>query len=204
MRLASVRRFSAAWPGSTLLILTALVWHGDTSSLDTALHNWALNLNTSITIRLWESITLLGTVVVVGGLTFLSLGVFVARKQWQAARLLSIGMFGAVIWDNLFKWMIRRPRPEEFYPGTMPATFSFPSGHALYSFTFYVMMASIISGQIDGKLAKLVWGTAITLVLLIGASRIFLGVHYATDVLAGYLIGAAWLLFLLPSSKTQP
>lgn len=204
MRTANIRHFVQAWLGGSVVILTALVWYGDTNSLDIALRNWALNSNTSISVIVWESITLLGSVVVVGGLTLTSLGVLAARKQWQPARRLGLAMLGAVAWDNLVKWIIQRPRPDEFYPGTMPLTFSFPSGHALYSFTFYMMMASVITRHIHGAWVKCVWGIAFTLVLMIGASRIFLGVHYGTDVLAGYLIGATWLVFLLPIGNREP
>jgi len=82
----------------------------------------------------------------------------------------------------------------------MPATYSFPSGHALYSFTFYLTIAGITSRQVFHKRRWGIWCSAIVIVVLIGASRIFLGVHYGSDVLGGYLIAALWMVFLSPEN----
>ena len=105
-------------------------------------------------------------------------------------------MGGAVAFDTLIKWTVQRARPGEVYPNTMPTTYSFPSGHALFSFAFYISIAWIVSRQSGSNWKNGLWVVAILLAISIGVSRIFLGVHYGSDVLAGYLIAAAWLMLL--------
>ena len=184
-------------------ILTFLVWNGNTNTFDIALRNWALGSNNPMSVTVWEDISLMGSVAVLSSLTFLSLGLLVVRSDWRAARLLALAMCGAVGFDTSIKWIVQRPRPDEVYAFTMPTTYSFPSGHALYSVTFYLTIAWIIGQQNGGNWMKGVWGSAIAIVVLIGASRIFLGVHYGSDVLGGYLIAAIWLIILWTPTGTN-
>lgn len=186
-------------------ILTFLVWNGDTNTFDIALRNWALGSNNPMSVTVWEDISLMGSVAVISSLTFLSLGLLVVRSDWRAARLLALAMCGAVGFDTSIKWIVQRPRPDEVYAHTMPTTYSFPSGHALYGFTFYLAIAWIVGQRSGNNWTKGVWGLATIMVVLIGASRIFLGVHYTSDVLGGYLIAAVWLVFILTrAEETQP
>lgn len=184
-------------------ILTFLVWNGDTINFDIALRNWALGFNNAISVTVWEDISLMGSVAVISTLTFLSLGLFVVRSDWGAARQLALAMCGAVGFDISTKWIVHRPRPDEVYAHTMPTTYSFPSGHALYGFVFYLTIAAIVTRRSLGNGIWGVWGSAITIAILIGVSRIFLGVHYGSDVLGGYLIAAIWLIILWTPTDTD-
>ena len=177
-------------------VLTFLVWNEGTNTLDIALRNWALGLNTPTSVAVWEGISFTGSVAVLSGLTFLSLSIFAMRHDWWAVRLLAFAMSGAVGFDTIMKWLVQRPRPDEVYAHTLPTTYSFPSGHALYSFTFYLTIAWIVGRLNCNNLTKGIWGAAIIMVAMIGTSRIFLGVHYGSDVLGGYLIAGIWLIFL--------
>ena len=177
-------------------VLTVLVWQGDTEGFDQALRNAALKANSPISVRVWEGISFFGSVAVITSLTFAGLAIFAVRKDWLAARALAMAMLGAMVFDNGVKWLIQRPRAQEVYVGTMPTTFSYPSGHALFSFMFYLAMAALISHQSSHNSKTFVWCTAIVVVALVGTSRIFLGVHYGSDVLAGYLISGIWLIVL--------
>jgi undecaprenyl-diphosphatase len=179
-----------------LAVLTVLVWNGDTEGLDQTLRSAALDLNSPASVMIWEDISLMGTVAVITTLSFVGLAVFAILKQWRAVRALAMAMIGAMVFDNSMKWLIHRPRAAEVYAGTMPMTFSYPSGHALFSFVFYLTMAALISRQSQKVRTTAIWGAAILLVALIGASRIFLGVHYGSDVLGGYLISAIWMMVL--------
>ena len=179
-------------------MLLALVWTGETDSVDTALRNWALSWNSQTTVAVWQDISLMGSVAVISGLTILSLGAFLILRDWLAARLIMLSMLGAVALDTTTKWIVQRPRPDEAYFHTMPTTYSFPSGHALYSFMFYLTIAAIVNRQVFSIWRWGVWCFAIATIALIGASRIFLGVHYGTDVIGGYLIAAIWMVFLSP------
>jgi undecaprenyl-diphosphatase len=198
MMTAGRRRAALMVIAGSFAILLALVWTGETNSIDTLLRNWALRWNDQATVAVWKDISLMGSVAVISGLTTLSLGAFLTLRDWLAARLIMLSMLGAVPLETTIKWIVQRPRPDEAYFDTMPTTYSFPSGHALYSFMFYLTIAAIISRQVFGNWRWGVWCSAIVIVALVGASRIFLGVHYGSDVLGGYLIAAIWMVFLSP------
>lgn len=177
-------------------ILLFSIRHGYTDLLDADLRGWALSTNAPTTLEIWKAITVMGSVAVISCLTLLSFGLFIVQKNWFAARRLSLAMGGAVVLELVTKWIIQRLRPDEIYLNTMPASSSFPSGHALYSFVFYFTIATIIGHRNSDAGKNGVWILAILIVAAIGASRIFLGVHYGSDVLGGYLIAATWLTFL--------
>lgn len=120
---------------------------------------------------------------------------------WLTARrrqafVMALAMLGAVVLDNSFKLAFHRIRPEAFF-GPIPHTYSFPSGHALFAVCFYGALATILAAEVGSAALRIgVWVLAMLIVLCIGLSRIYLGVHYPTDVLAGYLAGAGWLASL--------
>ncbi len=124
--------------------------------------------------------------------------VFVFRG-WQRAGFLTVTMIvGAVLLDGGLKRLFGRLRPEpffDFYPA--PATFSFPSGHALFATCFFGGIAVLVSHRIRSRPVRwLLWLGALALILLIGISRIYLGVHYPTDVAGGYAVGVVWVTTL--------
>lgn len=190
--------------GGSFVILMILVWNNETNTIDMAVRSWALGLNTPTTVAIWERISFMGSIAVLSGLTFLALGIFALRREWQAVRQIGLSMAGAVGFETVTKWLVHRPRPEEVYARTLPSSYSFPSGHALFSFTFYLVIAVIICRQNRNYIGKGVWIAALFMVVLIGASRIFLGVHYFSDVLGGYLIAAFWLMFSIHYGGWKP
>jgi undecaprenyl-diphosphatase len=102
-------------------------------------------------------------------------------------------MLGAAALDAALKFAFHRPRPVPFF-GSTPSSYSFPSGHALGSFCFYGMLAAILAKHARGRTAKFcVWMIAVFLVGMIGFSRIYLGVHYPSDVIAGYCAAVVWV-----------
>lgn len=124
---------------------------------------------------------------------------FIRRKSWFSIRVASIGLSSLGLMF-LFKWIFHRKRPAE---GLIAAKgLSFPSGHALMSTTFYGLLIYIITQTIADKTKRTI--LIILLLLLIqsiGFSRIYLRVHYASDVLAGYITGLAWLFISLKVLK---
>ena len=180
--------------GLAFLLLTILVATGNTAIFDFAVRTWALSLNSPNLVTFWKSLTLLGSVAVLTSMTAISLGLLIFNHHRPAATLLSIAMAGSVAFDNSIKWLVHRPRPDEFYADTLPTSFSYPSGHALYNLVFYFTSAYILSRDIIPVWRRELWIVAIILAILIGASRIFLGVHYFSDVLGGYLVGITWLI----------
>jgi undecaprenyl-diphosphatase len=95
--------------------------------------------------------------------------------------------------DLALKYIYHRTRPTAYF-GMAPHSYSFPSGHALCSFCFYGVMAGLLNARIKSLAWRLlIWLAAVALVIAIGLSRIYLGVHYPSDVVAGYLAATVWV-----------
>jgi undecaprenyl-diphosphatase len=96
--------------------------------------------------------------------------------------------------DQILKLCFHRPRPEAFFGLAIPATYSFPSGHALTATCFYGVLAGLLAARTRPLAGKAgLWALAATLAALIGLSRVYLGVHYPSDVLAGYAAAVVWM-----------
>ena len=112
----------------------------------------------------------------------------------HAALLIVVTGGGAAVLDQVLKRTFERPRPEPFFGLAKPDSWSFPSGHALFSMSFYLLLAWLLHARL-GPLARVIaWSSALALALLIGFTRVYLGVHYPSDVLGGYAVGGAWML----------
>jgi undecaprenyl-diphosphatase len=138
--------------------------------------------------RLFQWVTLLGSQPVIIGVSTGAALVLFVRGPRDRAWLLLIAMAGAELLEYILKIQFHRQRPEPFFGTLLPASYSFPSGHALLSFCCYGALAAFA-----GALARV---AAAALILGIGVSRVYLGVHYATDVIAGYLVAAVWMAWL--------
>jgi undecaprenyl-diphosphatase len=120
---------------------------------------------------------------------------FAWRKWGREAKLFALTMIGASTLNITLKLAFKRPRPVPFFNLTAPESYSFPSGHSLASFCFFAGLAAILSGRIKQKRPRtIMWTIAIVMFLLIGLSRIYLGVHYTTDVIAGFAAASIWIL----------
>jgi len=107
--------------------------------------------------------------------------------------LLLVGMVGQIFLHEGFKFLIERPRPPVPFEYVVDDSYSFPSGHALASACLYGILAMCIAHRMRSKgKAVAIWTTAILLVLLIGFSRVYFNVHYASDVGAGFLAAIIW------------
>jgi undecaprenyl-diphosphatase len=110
---------------------------------------------------------------------------------------------GSVVLDTSLKLLFHRVRPEPFF-GPLPHSYSFPSGHALSSFCFYGILAGLLDTRIRSLAVRIsIWIVAALLVLAIGVSRIYLGVHYPTDVIAGYVAAAVWVSTLIYADRMR-
>jgi undecaprenyl-diphosphatase len=137
----------------------------------------------------------------VGSTISLSLGTifvvvqFAMRKWGREARLFAITMIGAGLLNIALKLAFKRPRPIPFFDLSPPETYSFPSGHSLTSAVFFGALAAILTARIKSRRVRVaMWIVATAMFLLIGLSRIYLGVHYTTDVIAGFAAALIWIL----------
>jgi len=138
-------------------------------------------------------ITALGsvTVAVLIGLTGLIV-LWLARDRRGAAFLL-LSMAGSGVWSTLIKLLVRRERPAVLPHLVEVTDFSYPSGHTMLSTATFLSLTLLASRHMPGRRARLMlFLTASLLIALVGFSRLYLGVHYPSDVLSGMLLGAAW------------
>ena len=138
-----------------------------------------------------------------GGIAVLSLFatvvivfLFMQRKRLSALLLL-IGLGGGVALSEGLKAVFERDRPPQIYQAVDTINASFPSGHALLSAVFYLSIAVMLTRAFPERHFKVfILGVGMLLTLIVGATRVYLGAHWATDVLAGWSVGAAWAMVL--------
>lgn len=122
-------------------------------------------------------------------------GFLALAKAWRPAIFTLLASGGGLLLSSLLKYTIDRPRPDLVPHGNLIYTSSFPSGHSMMSAVVYLTLAALVTRLIERKRLKgYALAVAMTLTLLIGVSRIYLGVHWPSDVLAGWAAGAAWAL----------
>lgn len=130
--------------------------------------------------------------------TILVIIAFIKKYRKEAITFVLITGLIPII-SSILKTIIQRPRPPlYFHPQLTQLDYSFPSGHAMGSLVFYITLSYFIYNFTKNKrLRSISFVISTLLIIFIGISRVYLGVHYPTDVLAGYLAGVFWLSSLL-------
>lgn len=163
---------------------------------DARFNHWLNNEAWGPLVRLFEAVTLSGSTLFLFALTATAVALAFSRGDRPDALLLSSAFVGVEALNIVLKLAFERPRPPFHDPNLTLSTFSFPSGHASASVAVYGAFAIVLLRSITGWTHRAVLlGTLTILLALIGFSRIYLGAHYFSDVLAGYSVGAAWLAF---------
>jgi undecaprenyl-diphosphatase len=122
-------------------------------------------------------------------------GALLVRRQYHALVLLLASTLGGHLLNTFLKEFVARPRPDLALRLTEVSSKSFPSGHAMETAIIYLTMAALLARFVLPLALKLYFlGLAFVLSLLVGVSRVYLGVHYPSDVLAGWAAGLAWAL----------
>jgi len=172
-----------------------VVHHDPLTLFDVALLNWVHVRATPAGYAIAGAISLLGSPAT---LTILALGVsliLVARREWIVLAGWLAAFAGGGLLDVVLKVVIRRPRPPYAAAFLQHFSWSFPSGHALASLIGYGMLAHVLTllwiHRRSGQIAVVLGATA--LIVAIGLSRLYLGVHYFSDVVGGYAAGMLWL-----------
>jgi membrane-associated phospholipid phosphatase len=185
--------------GASLWLFGAIaedVIHQDPlTRFDLSLLNWVHSRATPAGYSIAQAISDLGSPL---ALTILALGVAIllaARRQWVLLTGWVVAFAGGGLLDAVLKQVIHRPRPPNALMFLHHYTWSFPSGHAMASLIGYGMLAYVLVRlRVHRRSAQaaVVVGAAL-LILAIGVSRLYLGVHYFSDVVAGYAAGVLWL-----------
>jgi undecaprenyl-diphosphatase len=125
----------------------------------------------------------------------LALGYLAILRNWGTILLVIASLAGGTLLNSVLKGAFGRPRPELVAHLVTVETASLPSGHAMMSAVTYLTLGALLARvQPWWPLKMYIMGAAVVLTLLVGFSRVYLGVHWPTDVLAGWSIGAAWAM----------
>ena len=140
-------------------------------------------------------VTSLGSLTVLGIIVLLVCGLFLSFRRWREAVLLLLASGGGLILTNILKDVFQRDRPPAILHAVRAINASFPSGHATLSATVFLTLGALIAHFAERRRVRVyALAAAVILSLLVGCSRVYLGVHWPTDVLAGWCVGAAWAL----------
>ena len=152
---------------------------------------------------LW--VTYLGDMPVVLGITLMAGLVLVSLNERRMARFLVLGVSGGAVIATVFKLLLRRARPDIGFSMIHESSYSFPSGHAVISMVLFGMLGYFVFRKCRKWWQKiLVTVLAMLIIVMVGFSRIYLGVHWASDVVAGWVIGLSWLILLLAFFEQAP
>ena len=195
---------AAVWLAMGLGVSAFVVWafaeladgviEGESRTFDRAVLLWIYNHFPEWLDEPMRLITALGYYWVVLPLLAGAVLVFYLKGWRLSAFLLIVSTAGGVFLTTVLKAVFRRARPELFDTGYSASFYSFPSGHATVAVGFYGALTLILAYRLRGLARWAVVSGGALLVLLIGFSRLYLGVHYPTDVLAGFLAAPLWVI----------
>ena len=179
---------AACW--LVFLALALIAATNPSPSIDHSVLAWIDDHRTSAMTAAMKLVTWLGSAALLYPATLVA-AVYWRRRDhdWRAGAMLAMSLAGSTVLYNVFKRIIERPRPPTQDALATYAHWSFPSGHATQSMAFGAMLIVLVSSRHRSTWQPVV---ACACVLAVGASRIYLGAHWFTDVLGGYALGAAW------------
>jgi undecaprenyl-diphosphatase len=178
------------------LLLKAVLDEGLMARIDTAaarhLHDWVRE--SEVGVRLLRILTLLGKPIWLAIITAPAVLYCWRRKHVRLALFLVVTTIGGGLVDTAVKLAVDRPRPSLEFPIATAFGKSFPSGHAMSSVVVYGSLLLVFFPVMSRPWRRRTFVGFVTLMLVIGFTRLALGVHYLTDVLGGYVLGVAWLM----------
>jgi undecaprenyl-diphosphatase len=178
--------------------IAGTVVEGDTAGFDNAAMRFMGEHQSPMISRAMVEVTMLGTGIVVAMIIGVSALFLWLYDYKNSATLLLVTTLGGLLLNYVLKLGFDRPRPQFFEWGTHAMTSSFPSGHAMSAAIVYptvAYLAARVQKTHGARIATML--TAAVLVLLVSFSRVYLGVHYPSDVIAGVVVGLAWSAFCM-------
>jgi undecaprenyl-diphosphatase len=145
--------------------------------------------------ELGRDFTALGGTGVLAFITFAVIGYLLLNRRYRIMTLVIIAVGGGMVLSLLLKGGFDRPRPELVPHGSYVYTASFPSGHSMMSAVVYLTLGALLARISPKRRTKAyILTIAVITTLAVGVSRVYLGVHWPSDVLGGWTLGAAWAL----------
>ena len=174
------------------LLLARWALSGDSMSFDLSIRDAIHTFASPTATRTLALLTLLGSDWVMAPLAAIVVCRLMFAERPRQAAILVCGYLAANLLSRLLKAAFHRPRPEVFFGLPLAENYSFPSGHALVSTTFYGLLAIMLAAAYPQRRGMIAAAMAIFAVI-IGFSRVYLGYHYPTDILGGWACAAACL-----------
>jgi undecaprenyl-diphosphatase len=189
----------AAVVGLGLVLERAFIANGATA-IDARVTRWFVAHRTETLTTVMRAVTWLGSSAVIIPTTVIIVTVLVVRHRVVLGVFLGITVAGASLLSTLAKEIVGRDRPPASLRLAAVTSPAFPSGHATQAAATYLALAVIVSLFVRRARPRIViWAAAILIIALVGVSRVYLGVHWATDVLGGWLLGGLWVTGLTVS-----
>jgi len=185
----------------SFVVLSAAVGRGKTNGFDEACRTGLNSIASPALTLVMQGVTTLGSQAALLGVSGFAVILLFLSRSWREGWLVVIAMAGAELLLAMLKLEFHRQRPEPFFGAIASTSYSFPSGHTMLSFCCYGLLAAVASARLRGRARWWVRIGAAVLVLMIGISRVYLGTHHATDVIAGYLVATVWLAALVAIAK---
>jgi undecaprenyl-diphosphatase len=180
------------------------VREGATQSFDVAVLRWVDAHRTNALTRAAVELTYLGTGIVVLTVVGVAALLLWHTQHQHSARLLLAAVAGNILVNAALKLVFNRPRPTVFDWQIAAASTSFPSGHAMSATVCYGTVAYLAARLQKARWARaLTLGGAIVLILLVSTTRVYLGVHYPSDVIGGVIVGLAWAGFCMATLEAS-
>lgn len=191
--------------GLVLLVATAagffLLAHtaadGAAAALDRTLLRWLTARRAGWLDPVAREVTALGNTATLSVLTLVAAVFFRLLGRRRAAWTMVLALLSSIVANRTLKLLFARPRPDLVFRAVEVLTTSFPSAHAMMSAVVYGTLAHLAGRRTSALLRRACWAFALLLVGSIGTTRVYLGVHYPSDVVAGWLAGIAWTALLV-------
>lgn len=180
---------------SVFIFLLINVLSDNISDFDTSIYNVIMSLKSDFMTFIMKAITRFGDAETLILIAIICL-IFIKSKKISGSIAINLASVGLM--NYILKKIIQRPRPPLEFRMVEESSFSFPSGHAMASMAFYGLIIYFINKNMkNNKLKKVICIILSILIFLIGMSRIYLGVHYASDVIAGFAISMVYLILYI-------
>lgn len=196
--LALIAASAAAWAFAELVF--GVVTGGTVAGTDLRILNLVATLRTPTLDQVMYAFTFLATAPVIAAVTVVAVGITLLARRYADALLVALAPVAGGLFVLVVKALVARPRPPLVDARLVVDGFSFPSGHATVATTLYGTLAYVVMrgwpARYDPLRVLVAVGTTL-LIFAIGLSRVYLGVHYPSDVLAGWAAGAVWLALVV-------
>ena len=171
-------------------------------SFDQSILLWIRQFSNPVWDTVMLNITRLGNPPILVLISLIAFSILWGRRSYKEAKIFLLNGLGGSILSHGLKLVFSKSRPQLWNSAISETSYSYPSGHALGSMVLYGFLAYLLA-SFSPKYAKVYYGIAAILITLIGFSRLYLGVHWPTDVIAGYGVGFLWIFVCITLLKLQ-